>query len=541
MPDAEAQRAPVTAAVRMYKGILGDCFLIRLSQGDRESRILIDCGVLQGVKGGKDRIREIAADIVATCGGDPARGVPGELDLLAVTHEHADHISGFAQAHELLLNGKSLRIGQLWFAWTEKEDDPQAIALRARFEKRKTAVALAAACQRGEDQALAAAPDWVDLSLSAFIGEVDTSDGLGFGAAPAADAGKAPRTGRQTLQRLKEVVKTENIRYLEPGEVVETPGAVALRTYVLGPPRKEKFLFKDLPSEGPGKETYLASLALVEETMLRFADPAAGADPQETREQAMNYSSPFSRPHRTLPASQVETGNVVNGDEEVAAAAAWLRARYYAPEGPCRYESDPAPDSHECKGDPLCGPRQDYRRIDSDWLGSAGALALKLDSDTNNTSLVLAFELPSGEVLLFAADAQVGNWESWHEQTYEADGRAVTAEDILSRTILYKVGHHGSHNATLKDRGLELMSDARLTAMVPVVESIAREQGKRGWNMPFPELKAELLTRTSGRVLRGDAAKGKDADGTTLTDDADFLGRVREDPSGLWVELEVTG
>jgi hypothetical protein len=35
----------------------------------------------------------------------------------------------------------------------------------------------------------------------------------------------------------------------------------------------------------------------------------------------------------------------------------------------------------------------DYRRIDSDWLSAAEDLALNLDSDTNNTSLSLAFEL----------------------------------------------------------------------------------------------------------------------------------------------------
>ena len=27
--------------------------------------------------------------------------------------------------------------------------------------------------------------------------------------------------------------------------------------------------------------------------------------------------------------------------------------------------------------------------------------------------------------------------------------------DLLHRTIFYKVGHHGSHNATLRERGLE--------------------------------------------------------------------------------------
>jgi hypothetical protein len=33
----------------------------------------------------------------------------------------------------------------------------------------------------------------------------------------------------------------------------------------------------------------------------------------------------------------------------------------------------------------------------------------------------------------------------------------VKAEDLLERTVLYKVGHHASHNATLRQKGLELM------------------------------------------------------------------------------------
>src|SRR5260370_26402422 len=91
-----------------------------------------------------------------------------------------------------------------------------------------------------------------------------------------------------------------------------------------------------------------------------------------------------------------------------------------------------------------------WRLIDSDWLGGWTVVALQLDTLTNNTSLVLAIELPDGDVLLFAADAQVGNWLSWQDLTWSVGGRTVTGPQLLENTILYKVGHHGSHNATLK-------------------------------------------------------------------------------------------
>ena len=42
----------------------------------------------------------------------------------------------------------------------------------------------------------------------------------------------------------------------------------------------------------------------------------------------------------------------------------------------------------------------DWRRIDESWLHSADNLAIKMNSATNNTSLVLAFELPKTKKVL---------------------------------------------------------------------------------------------------------------------------------------------
>ena len=62
----------------------------------------------------------------------------------------------------------------------------------------------------------------------------------------------------------------------------------------------------------------------------------------------------------------------------------------------------------------------DWRRIDDEWLFSAETLALRLTEGVNNTSLVLAFELPtSRKVLLFVGDAQRGNWYSWKDVAWQ--------------------------------------------------------------------------------------------------------------------------
>ena len=131
----------------------------------------------------------------------------------------------------------------------------------------------------------------------------------------------------------------------------------------------------------------------------------------------------------------------------------------------------------------------------------AGSLALQMDSDTNNTSLVLAFEIiETGKILLFPGDAQVGNWLSWHDYIWQVkDGecgktRDVTATDILNRTVFYKAGHHASHNATLKEKGLELMEDEDLVVFIP-------EKQDQYNGIPYSELIDRMMEKAKGRVL----------------------------------------
>jgi hypothetical protein len=159
-------------------------------------------------------------------------------------------------------------------------------------------------------------------------------------------------------------------------------------------------------------------------------------------------------------------------------------------------------------------PRREWQRIDADWLNAAEQMALNLDSDTNNTSLALAFELgDAGPVLLFPGDAQVGNWLSWRDQLYhDCKGKkSVSIHELFARTSLYKVGHHGSHNATLKrdsgtnehpqvvPYGLELMDD--IIAMIPVDFKTAE---KSQWRMPHKPLYEALRQKSRKRVLRAD-------------------------------------
>ena len=62
-----------------------------------------------------------------------------------------------------------------------------------------------------------------------------------------------------------------------------------------------------------------------------------------------------------------------------------------------------------------------------------------LDKQMNNTSLILLFEA-GGRKFLFPGDAQIENWR------YALSKQKVL--DLLADVDLYKVGHHGSRNAT---------------------------------------------------------------------------------------------
>jgi hypothetical protein len=152
----------------------------------------------------------------------------------------------------------------------------------------------------------------------------------------------------------------------------------------------------------------------------------------------------------------------------------------------------------------------EWRRIDADWLGFSSILALQLDNRTNNTSLVLAFErIADGQVLLFPADAQRGNWQSWSSPELQwtvisAGGaiQTVTTSDLLKRTVFYKVGHHSSHNATALANGLEKMEQNSLVAFIPLDRQVAQA---KNWNtMPTRSLYKRLMEKCNGRVARSD-------------------------------------
>ena len=119
--------------VRMYCQGLGDCFLLRFETAAEEFYdVLIDCGIYKASPDAKAIMNEIVDDIIETT--STPKQKHGHLDLLVVTHEHWDHISGFSQALDKF---KAMAIDKVWQAWTEDETDPVAADLLRKYKKVK--------------------------------------------------------------------------------------------------------------------------------------------------------------------------------------------------------------------------------------------------------------------------------------------------------------------------------------------------------------------------------------------------------------------
>jgi hypothetical protein len=250
-------------------------------------------------------------------------------------------------------------------------------------------------------------------------------------------------TSRDALEAVRG--KTANPRYCRPTDEPTLVDGTKARIFVLGPPLDEKLIKRARPS-ARGGEAYEATQAAFRANVI----PAVAEAPQ----------SPFSTLF-TIPRPVAEEMPFFN--------------RYWAAEP--------------------------WRRIDTSWMDEATELALQLDGATNNSSLVVAIRLEDGDVLLFAADAQVGSWLSWQDLKWNIGNATITGPDLLRRTVVYKVGHHGSHNATLRRDGLEIMDNLEI-AMIPVDQDVARQ---RHWGrMPLPSLVSALEEKTHGVVLQSD-------------------------------------
>jgi beta-lactamase superfamily II metal-dependent hydrolase len=320
--------------VSMYNVGFGDCFLLRFPAADRERRVLIDCGsIKQGVAGGTGAIVEQLIEDVTDDG-------VAHIDVVAATHRHKDHVSGFD--HDAW---RDVVVDEVWLPWTEDPNDPEArlmlremasfaLALQAEF-------AALSGFSAGEQELVSHV---LENTLGLSNDKAMATLHRGF-------RGGSQGARRRFLTRSADPLATDAV------------GGVVV-VHVLGPAKDEAVLREMNP---PSDESFL----------------------------------------RAAPAGDLAPGALLP------------------------FIPDPAP--------PVSPPDKlkDFLRRLSQEAALLGAVAL--EKAVNNTSLMLAFEVGEA-VLLFPGDSQWGPWR------INLDDPRMT--DLLKRTVFYKVGHHGSHNAT---------------------------------------------------------------------------------------------
>ncbi|RUU00466.1 hypothetical protein EOD23_23315 [Mesorhizobium sp. USDA-HM6] len=481
--------------VRHYCQGIGDCHLLTFTKADGAPfRMLIDCGIHVSITGGPALVADIVADLKKETG--------GKIDVLVVTHEHWDHVSGFLTSKDLF---KDFSVGDVWMAWTENPADPGAIELD-KFKGQ------ALAALQGASQKLDGMPG-LNPYMQRVRDGIQAVLGFQFGA-----AGERVRSARNAAANLS---ANPTPTYFEPGGAPQAiNGLPNLRIYVLGPPRDKAALRLEekasemfpLASGGPFARALASGLK-----MNQTDDPTY-----------IDELSPFERNIGT-PLSAALNGD--KGSDPAVDIGAFTRKHYSGPVSGAA---------------PMEDRDQSWRRVDADWMGIAADLAMQLDRGVNNTSLVLAFELiDSGRVFLFPGDAQIGNWLSWKDLKWPVGQAAVTIADLLARTVYLKVAHHGSQNATPQKQGLDLMTSPDLSAFIPTnkLDAVKVHWGE----MPYDAILTALEAKTKGRVIRADDPWLAGAGGKpTFASPSGSILAVRSvprdaarGPGGLWVEVDL--
>ncbi|MBL7856349.1 MAG: MBL fold metallo-hydrolase [Cyclobacteriaceae bacterium] len=433
--------------IKMYKvKELGDCFLLTVHHNNIVKYVLIDCGSFRNGKGSQDRMRQIVSDIKDK----QLKGA--KLDVVVATHQHNDHVSGFVHAEDLFT---AIGIEQVWLSWLDNPKNKQAVNIGANHLELRKSLKQASEKLDELSKNKSGHRSHSAMARKAFNTKNLLDDLLGFyGAAPA-----LPAKGIEILKGIGE----KKVDYLSPGEIKAIPGIDSgdLRIYVLGPPKNEALLYRKDPKKG---ESYDHKLSAMNNMIQHFM---AAMENRNNKEDKEEQQFPFNKDYKRF------TDKTKSGSAPLNQVI----------------------DLYERK-------ENGWRTIDEDWMEQASRLALYMDTFTNNSSLVLAFEIVrTGKVLLFAADAQTGNWISWNDLEFK--GEETTVENLLSRTVLYKVGHHGSHNSTLKS-ALEKMTSDDLVAMIPVDKKDPNITKVNGWQMPATNLYNRLKEKTNYRILRMD-------------------------------------
>ncbi len=382
--------------VRMYRVGFGDFFLISiLADAGKAVHLIVDCGVFKGTSqtGDIGSIEAAVADMVQTTG--------GQVALIVMTHRHADHIAGFARCAETF---KKLTVGGVWMPIWESEYEPTALKFQA--ELTRTALGL-----RQHFTALGASASEAQETARKFMENATGELGVAGAAASGSNA--------VALDLLKRGFTGVTPGYYKFNDTVQLPQPLldaGLSARILGPP--------------PVADIDLMKLMDLQKNVGQYLAEDGGED--------AGVFTPFGSEWEMDPAKTPK------GQFEC-----------YTPESFREWVQNPRKSWESVTKEEASQARARMEQALKQSHPIATLTAAKeLNAFLNNQSLVVLFTF-KGKKLLFVGDAQAGNWEHWLFDTDIPDRKAggtmgPTAQQILTNLNFYKVGHHGSGNATPK-------------------------------------------------------------------------------------------
>ena len=399
------------------------------------------------------------------------KNIAGKIDLLVVTHQHEDHLSGFNLARQLF---DQIPVDQVWMSWAEDPTDDVAVILKKTAGKKlaelKVKVAHASkqlAKGKSHSQNSSKLNDALQFRKKTLKNTkelLEFEEGRIHGMRLAAGS----RTNEDAMAYTK---KKGALTFKKPGDLIEDLiGAEGVKFYILGPPRDEDL--KYIRIEMNEAEMY-------------------------------HLAASDSEDHRVTDTLWKTGVNLVQGRSPFDASFSMKGADLK--KGFKEYNS----------------PDYQWRQIEEDYLDTASDLAIALNRFVNNTSLAMALEFgATGKVMLLPADAQSGNWMSWHRpevmNSFKAKGGKDT-NDLLKATVFYKAGHHLSHNGTASVSGLDLMQ-GDLVSFAPLVQDKVPDQWGGAANFPAEKLYKVLISKTRGRLVRTDMGLVTDHNAPELRD-----------------------
>ncbi len=395
-PTGGGGGSAVGLRVRMYRVGFGDFFLLTIPSKDGPQHVVIDCGVTPGTthKGDIGTIKNAVADMAKETG--------NQLALVIMTHRHMDHIIGFSRCEDVY---KNIKVGAVWMPYWETDYDAQGNKSTAsKFQDELTALAFSAQ----QHLALSAG---ANPEVDEMLGMLRNATGFDHDApmaAAAAAGGTAPKAGTgggsnaASLAMLKTGfgVKPEYYAKGDQPTIPPSLAAAGLTAEILGPPPEQ------------AADTFMKLTDLKKSTGQYLGAGAAGGGNGKKFD-------PFRSWH--------------------AGADAYPKSAFREWERRAKASGDSPSNELE----------KAVQGAQPDLLFTA---VKSLDSFLNNQSLVVLFTV-QGKKLLFVGDAQAGNWEYWMyggtpDTAPSIDKLTPEGKTILGNLDFYKVGHHGSTNAT---------------------------------------------------------------------------------------------